>query len=68
MTGHESPVWPLLVAAVLAGMFGFWTWSVVRQRLLFDLHKIPSPPRWPLLGNLAGAIGPAASKAHQVKF
>ncbi|DBA70409.1 TPA: hypothetical protein ACH3X2_011822 [Trebouxia sp. C0005] len=66
MTGHESPVWPLLMVAVLAGMVGFWVWSVVRQTMLFDLHKIPSPPGWPLLGNLADAIGPAALRAHQL--
>ncbi|KAA6427588.1 MAG: cytochrome P450 [Trebouxia sp. A1-2] len=47
-------------------MVGFWVWSVVRQTMLFDLHKIPSPPGWPLLGNLADAIGPAALRAHQL--
>ena len=58
--------WLLLVGSVLAGAAGFCICSILRRRLLYDLHKIPGPAGWPLLGNALDMLGPNAFYFHQV--
>ena len=33
------------------------SWSNIRSKLAYDLHKIRGPPAWPLLGNLDEILG-----------
>ena len=58
--------WFLLFGSVLAGAAGFFIYSIARRRLLYDLHKIPGPGGWPLLGNALDMLGPNAFYFHKV--
>ena len=59
--------WALVAAALLAAVAGYTAWRTVTKRLLYDLHKIPGPPGWPVLGSLPDMIGPIALRSHQVR-
>lgn len=50
--------------SALAAAVGWITWTSTKARLSYDLHKIPGPPAWPLVGNLGGILG--SSYMHKV--
>ena len=56
----------LLLGGLLAGAAGFCIFNIGRKRLLYDLHKIPGPAGWPLLGNALDVIGSKILHHHQV--
>ena len=54
---------PAVVSLLVAALS--WTiWTTSRTRLAYDLHKIPGPPAWPLVGNLNQVAG--SSYLHKV--
>ncbi len=66
MTSDDSQYWMLLLGSLLAGAAGFLIWRFARSRILYDLHKIPGPVGWPLLGNTMDIIGSKSLHFHQV--
>ncbi len=66
MTSDDSQYWMLLLGSLLAGAAGLLTWRFARSRILYDLHKIPGPVGWPLLGNTMDIIGSKSLHFHQV--
>ena len=49
---------------LLAAAVAWISWSNIRSKLAYDLHKIRGPPAWPLLGNLDELLG--SSYLHKV--
>jgi H+/Cl- antiporter ClcA len=66
MTSDDKQYWTLLLWSLLAGAAGFVIWRFARSRLLYDLHKIPGPVGWPLLGNTLEITGSNSPHFHQV--
>ncbi|KAA6427914.1 MAG: cytochrome P450 [Trebouxia sp. A1-2] len=65
MTCDDSQYWMLLLGSLLAGAAGLLIWRFARSRILYDLHKIPGPVGWPLLGNTMDIIGSKSLHFHQ---
>ena len=53
------------VVSLLAVALSWIIWTTTRARLAYDLHKIPGPPAWPLIGNLNKVAG--SSYLHKVR-
>ena len=68
MTVEGAYGWLVLVCSLLAGAAGFCIFNIARSRLLYDLHKIPGPAGWPLLGNALDVIGSKILHHHQVRI
>lgn len=49
--------WATLLVTVLPLLVAWKLYSLTSKRLAYDLHKIPSPPGWPLLGNIGQLYG-----------
>ena len=62
----SSQYWQLLLGGLLAGIGGLIGIRVTRSKLLYDLHKIPGPPGWPLLGNAIDVVGSRSLHLHKV--
>lgn len=57
-------IWLPLAVSVLAAAVALITWNSVKARLAYDIHKIPGPPAWPIIGNLDKVAG--SSYLHKV--
>lgn len=66
MTSDDKQYWMLLLGSLLAGAAGLLIWRFARSRILYDLHKIPGPVGWPLLGNTMDIIGSKSLHFHQL--
>lgn len=66
MTVEGTYGWLVLLGGLLAGSAGLCIFNIGRSRLLYDLHKIPGPAGWPLLGNALDVIGSKILHHHQV--
>lgn len=50
--------------SLLAAAVAWISWSNIRSKLAYDLHKIRGSPAWPLIGNLNEVLG--SSYLHKV--
>lgn len=66
MSTDVNDRWLVLFGSLLACAAGLFVYSLGRSRLLYDLHNIPGPAGWPLLGNLSEIIGSKSLQFHQV--
>ncbi|KAL3155121.1 hypothetical protein ABBQ38_011179 [Trebouxia sp. C0009 RCD-2024] len=66
MTDEGTYGWLVLLGGLLAGAAGLFIFTIGRSRLLYDLHKIPGPAGWPLLGNALDVIGSKILHHHQL--
>ena len=41
-----------VLITILPVLLGWKFYSYVKRRSAYDLHKVPAPPGWPLLGNI----------------
>ena len=53
-----------IVATVLAGFTAWQLWTFTKARIWYDMHKVPGPRAWPVLGNLGEVTG--TSSFHKV--
>lgn len=54
----------LAVVSLLVAALTWIAWIRVGAGLVYDLHKVPGPPAWPLIGNLNKIAG--SSYLHKV--
>lgn len=47
------------IAILLAGVVAWCLWTFAKDRILYDMHKIPGPAAWPVIGNLGEILGTA---------
>ena len=66
MTIDSTQYWQLLLGSLLAGIGGLIGVRIIRSRLLYDLHKLPGPLGWPLLGNAIDVVGSRSLHLHKV--
>ena len=48
-----------IFTVLLAGVAAWGLVAMAKGRLLYDMHNIPGPRAWPLIGNLGEILGTA---------
>ena len=64
---EEGRLPSVLLASIFACLAAWVLWSSLSKRRRHDLHKVPGPSPWPVVGNLPDILGAKGLQLHKVR-